>query len=231
MTPGLPPVDPRLEASWKIRLHGEFQAPSFLALRTFLQAEKSAGKVVYPPGTRIFAAFDHTPWDALKVVILGQDPYHGPGQANGLCFSVARGVPTPPSLLNIFKELRADLGLDPPAHGDLSAWADQGVLLLNATLTVEAHRPESHKGRGWEHFTDAVIRLVSAEKEGVVFILWGRNARAKKGLVDLARHEVIESAHPSPLSAHAGFFGSKPFSKTNEALIRFGLEPIDWRVP
>ena len=228
MSDGPPAVDPRIHDSWKTRLGAEFQAPTFLELRAFLQAEKAAGKRIFPPGPRIFAAFDHTPWDNLKVVIIGQDPYHGPGQANGLCFSVAKGVPVPPSLQNIHKELKADLGLAPPGHGDLSAWADQGVLLLNATLTVEAHLPESHKGRGWEAFTDAVIRLVSREKDGVVFILWGRNARAKKALIDTARHAVIESAHPSPLSAHAGFLGSKPFSKANEALLRLGKTTVDW---
>lgn len=225
-----PAVDPRIHPSWREHLLGEFQSPYFADLKRFLLEERRAGKVLFPPGPRIFAAFDHTPWDKLKVVIIGQDPYHGPGQANGLCFSVNPGVPVPPSLLNMFKELEADLGIPRPAHGDLTRWADQGVLLLNATLTVEAHRPESHKGRGWERFTDAVIRTVSAGKDGVVFILWGRNARMKKGLIDLSRHAVLESAHPSPLSAHAGFLGSRPYSRANEELIRLGKEPIDWRL-
>jgi uracil-DNA glycosylase len=229
MTAAAPP-DPKLPPDWKERLRPAWQTPGFAALRDFLHAEKAAGKRIFPPGPRIFAAFDHTPWDAVRVVLLGQDPYHGPGQANGLCFSVARGVPTPPSLVNIFKERQTDLGLPPPGHGDLSGWARRGVLLLNATLTVEAHRAESHKGRGWEAFTDAVIRRLSEERSGLVFLLWGRNARAKKALIDAARHAVIESAHPSPLSAHAGFFGSQPFSKTNAALERFGHAPLDWQL-
>ena len=209
----------------------EFNAESFVALRAFLAAEKAEGKVFYPPGSKIFSAFDRTPWDAVKVVIVGQDPYHGPGQANGLCFSVNPGVRLPPSLKNIFKEMQSDLGYEIPAHGDLSAWADQGVLLLNATLTVEARQAGSHQKRGWEEFTDAVIRKVSAEKEHVVFILWGAYAQRKQEMIDTDRHAIVASPHPSPFSADRGFFGSKPFSKTNAILSDWGLPPIDWQIP
>ena len=186
--------------------------------------------VVYPPPDEVFAALHLTPYATTRVLILGQDPYHGPRQAHGLCFSVRRGVPVPPSLVNIHKELRDDLGIEPPGHGNLEAWAGQGVLLLNATLTVRGGQAASHQGKGWETFTDEVIRTVSAKDHPVVFILWGSYARKKKALIDTARHTIIESAHPSPLSAANGFFGSKPFSRANAALAAAGLDPIDWRL-
>lgn len=198
------------------------------SLRSFLLAEKKAGKSIFPPGPDIFAALDRTPFDQVKVVILGQDPYHGPGQAHGLSFSVKPGVPFPPSLQNIFKELKDDLKSATPQTGDLSKWAEQGVLLLNAALTVEESRPLSHQGRGWEEFTDKVIHAINDEKEGVVFILWGAFAQRKAQFVDRKKHFVIESAHPSPLSAYRGFLGSKPFSRTNDYLTSIGKDPIDW---
>src|SRR5690606_2801160 len=194
-------------------------------------AEERARGPVYPPHEEVFAALHLTPYASVKVLILGQDPYHGPGQAHGLCFSVRPDVPPPPSLQNIFKELESDLGIPPPDHGCLDAWARQGVLLLNATLTVRAHKAASHQGKGWETFTDAVIRAVNDKPERVVFILWGASARRKKALVDTSRHVIIESPPPSPLSAHSGFFGSHPFSRTNEALVAAGREPVDWRLP
>jgi uracil-DNA glycosylase len=184
---------------------------------------------VYPPADEVFAALHLTPFADTRVMILGQDPYHGPKQAHGLCFSVRRGVPKPPSLLNIFKELRDDLGIEMPDHGSLEAWARQGVLLLNATLTVRGGQAASHQGKGWEVFTDEVLAAVNAKPERVVFILWGASARRKKSLIDTSRHVVIESAHPSPLSAHNGFFGSKPFSRANAALVAAGRDPIDWQ--
>lgn len=219
-----------MEAGWKRQLQSEFASERFAKLKEFLLAEKASGQVMYPPGSRIFAAFDLTPWDKVKVVILGQDPYHGPGQANGLCFSVAPGVPFPPSLRNIFKEMEDDLGLPPPEDGDLSAWAQQGVLLLNATLTVRAHQAASHQKQGWEEFTDVAVRALSDQKENLVFILWGSSARKKGAVIDRSKHVVIESPHPSPLSAHRGFFGSKPFSQVNQALVERGIEPIDWQL-
>jgi uracil-DNA glycosylase len=224
-------IEPRIEASWKARLADEFNTASFSQLKAFLLAERQAGKVLYPPGSKIFAAFDHTPWDRLKVVIVGQDPYHGPGQANGLCFSVNPGVQPPPSLVNIFKELSSDLDCPIPRHGDLSHWAREGVLLLNATLTVEARRAGSHQDKGWEAFTQAVIEKVVAEKDHVVFILWGKYAQAKEAVIDTTRQRVIKSPHPSPFSADRGFFGSKPFSRTNAILSDWGLEPVDWVIP
>ena len=227
----IPRIDPKIEASWKERILDEFDTDSFHRLKDFLAAEKAQGKVFYPPGSKIFAAFDHTPWDAIKVVIIGQDPYHGPGQANGLCFSVSPGVRPPPSLMNIFKELKQDLGVDIPNHGDLTHWADQGVLLLNATLTVEARCAGSHQKKGWEEFTDAIIRKVSDEKEQVVFILWGAFAQRKEELIDTGKHGVVKSPHPSPFSADRGFFGSKPFSKTNAMLSEWGISPVDWCIP
>ena len=223
-------IDPAIEPGWKARLAGEFAQPYFRELREFLHARKAAGATIYPPGSRIFAAFDFTPWDDLKVVIIGQDPYHGHGQANGLCFSVHPGVTIPPSLKNIHKELLEDLGHPAPPTGDLTPWARQGVLLLNATLTVEAGKPASHHGRGWETFTDAVIRAVNEEKTGVVFILWGKNAQQKGAIIDPARHRVLQSPHPSPYSASAGFFGSRPFSKANALLESMGRGPVDWRL-
>lgn len=218
----------QLDESWKKLLNEEFDSSYFASLKTFLIAEKNSGKTIYPPGKQIFAAFDATPFDKVKVVILGQDPYHGPGQANGLCFSVNRGVKPPPSLVNIFKELQADLNIPVPSHGDLSAWAQQGILLLNATLTVRAHEAGSHQNKGWEVFTDKTIQAISKNKTHVVFILWGRYAQSKRALIDESKHHVIASAHPSPLSAHNGFLGSKPFSKTNAYLISKGIAPIDF---
>ena len=221
----------KLHESWLTPLQGEFDSPYMTALKQFLVAEKQAGKHIFPPGGEWFHALDATPLDDVRVVILGQDPYHGPGQAHGLCFSVRPGVRIPPSLVNIYKELKADLGIDPPGHGNLESWAKQGVLLLNAVLTVEAHRAASHQGKGWERFTDAVIRLVNDRDRPAVFILWGAYAQRKAAFVDHSKHCIIKSPHPSPLSAHNGFFGSKPFSKANAFLQDKGLEPIDWRLP
>ncbi|MEN2992574.1 MAG: uracil-DNA glycosylase [Bacteroidia bacterium] len=218
----------RLEPSWKALLAEEFSKPYFEALVAFLRSEKQRGKVIYPPGPQIFRAFDLCPVDKVKVVILGQDPYHGPGQAHGLCFSVPKGVPPPPSLQNIFRELEADLGFPPPSHGDLTGWAEQGVFLLNAILTVEAHKPTSHRGIGWETFTDAVITQIARVRPHVVFLLWGQYARSKKPLIDPTRHLILEAAHPSPYSAERGFFGCRHFSRANAFLIEKGLTPIDW---
>ena len=214
---------------WNPILRGEFDKPYWGALQQYVADERAQG-AVYPPVDQVFAALHLTPYAEVKVLILGQDPYHGPQQAHGLCFSVPRGIPQPPSLQNIFAELRDDLGIEPPAHGNLEAWARQGVLLLNAFLTVRARQAASHRSAGWETFTDEVIRAVSAKPDRVVFILWGAFARRKKSLVDLTRHVVIESAHPSPLSAHNGFVGSKPFSRANAALAAAGRQPVDWRV-
>jgi len=220
-------IDPKIEESWKKVLWDEFQARYFIGLKDFLIQEKGSG-LVYPPGNLIFNAFRHTPFDRVKAVILGQDPYHGKGQAHGLCFSVPPGIAQPPSLVNIFKELHADLGIPVPAHGSLEKWSGQGVLLLNATLTVKAGQAGSHQNRGWETFTDAVIRKISLEKSAVVFILWGKFAQAKEALVDSSKHLVLKAAHPSPFSANSGFFGCRHFSKTNEYLVKQGLGPIDW---
>ncbi|MGE4409629.1 MAG: uracil-DNA glycosylase [Sphingobium sp.] len=226
---------PKLDPSWAKPLADMFASPVMTGLRQFLLAEKSAGKRVFPKGSEYFHALDLTPLDKVRVVILGQDPYHGEGQAHGLCFSVQRGVRPPPSLVNIYKEMKADLGIDPPRHGNLTHWAEQGVLLLNAVLTVEMGKAASHQGRGWEKFTDAVIELVAQQDRPIVFILWGNYAQKKASFVkDISqggRHLVIKSAHPSPLSAHNGFFGSHPFSRTNAFLIEHGQEPIDWRLP
>lgn len=219
----------RIEASWRTRLAGQFAAPHMKALGSFLRAEKAAGKRIYPPGAQIFRAFELTPFDKVKVVILGQDPYHGAGQAHGLSFSVAHGVMPPPSLQNIYKELHADLGLTHPGHGNLESWARQGVLLLNACLTVEDGRAASHQGKGWEPFTDAVIASLNRERQNLVFILWGRKAQDKGAVIDRERHLVLTSAHPSPLSASNGFFGSRPFSATNAYLQSHGIAPVDWR--
>jgi uracil-DNA glycosylase len=221
----------RLHESWLKPLQAEFDAPYMAALRAFLVAEREAGKRIFPKGSEWFHALDATPLDRVRVVILGQDPYHGEGQAHGLCFSVRPGVPLPPSLVNIYKELEADLGLKPPGHGCLETWAKQGVLLLNAVLTVEAGRAASHQGKGWERFTDAVIRHVNDLERPVVFILWGSYAQKKAAFVDTTRHLVLRSAHPSPLSAHNGFFGSRPFSKANAFLEAHGQQPIDWALP
>ncbi len=217
-----------IEPSWKEKLKEEFTKPYFAELRTFVR-EAYTSRTIYPAPKNVFRAFDLTPFEKVKVVILGQDPYHGPKQAIGLSFAVSEGVRNPPSLQNIFKEVAADLG-KPLVHtdGDLGRWAEQGVLLLNATLTVEAQRAGSHQGRGWEQFTDAVIRKLSEEREHLVFILWGNYAKAKGAHIDREKHLVIESPHPSPFAAHGGFFGSKPFSKANAYLVAHGQEPINW---
>ncbi len=221
----------KLEESWKAALADEFASPSMATLRQFLVAEKAAGKRIFPAGSLWFRALDLTPLDKVRVVILGQDPYHGPGQAHGLCFSVPTGVRPPPSLVNIFKELESDLGVPPAGHGCLESWAHQGVLLLNSVLTVEMAQAASHQGKGWERFTDAIIRKVNAAPRPVVFILWGSYAQKKAAFVDGERHLVLKSVHPSPLSAYNGFFGSKPFSKANAFLESHGQNPIDWRLP
>jgi uracil-DNA glycosylase len=215
---------------WNPILRAELEQPYFAELRTFVDGERRQHQV-FPPAEDVFAALHLTPYADVKVLILGQDPYHGPGQAHGLCFSVRPGVDVPPSLVNIYKELESDLGLPRPDHGNLDAWARQGVLLLNATLTVRARQAASHQGKGWETFTDAVIRAVDAKPERVVFILWGSSARRKKVLVDTSKHVVIESPHPSPLSAHRGFLGSRPFSRANAALVAAGRTPVDWSIP
>jgi uracil-DNA glycosylase len=220
-----------LDESWKRPLQPQFDASYMSVLKTFLTNEKAAGKIIYPKGAEWFAALDATPLEQVRVVILGQDPYHGEGQAHGLCFSVQHGVRPPPSLINIYKEIKTDLGIDPPKHGHLSAWAKQGVLLLNAVLTVEAHKANSHQGKGWEKFTDEIIRLVNDQPRPVVFMLWGSYAQKKAAFVDQSKHLVIKSAHPSPLSAHNGFFGSKPFSQANAFLNSKGRGEIDWRLP
>lgn len=224
------PVQPQIEESWKNVLTDEFQSDYFASLKTFLKQEKEAGKIIYPEGKNIFTAFNHTPFDKVKVVILGQDPYHGPGQAHGLSFSVPDGVQTPPSLVNIFKELKSDLGVDNFGKSNLTKWADQGVLLLNATLTVQANQAGSHQNKGWEKFTDAIIRSLSEKKTGLVFILWGRYAQAKSPLIDTFKHYILKAVHPSPLSAYNGFFGCKHFSKTNELLAAQNVSPIDWQL-
>jgi uracil-DNA glycosylase len=221
----------KLEASWKARVGAYFDRPEMRALSEFLRAEKRAGKVIYPPGPRIFAALDATPFEEVKVVILGQDPYHGPGQAHGLCFSVLPGVPPPPSLENIFKEIERDLAIPRPDHGCLIPWARQGVLLLNAVLTVERGIAGSHAGKGWEGFTDACIDALNREREGIVFLLWGSYAQAKGKLIDTRRHRVLKAPHPSPLSAHRGFIGCGHFSRSNEYLREHGAAPIGWRLP
>jgi uracil-DNA glycosylase len=220
-----------LHENWLKPLQAEFDAPYMAALKAFLVAERDAGKRIFPKGSEWFHALDATPLGDVRAVILGQDPYHGEGQAHGLCFSVKPGVPPPPSLINIYKELESDMGVKPPRHGYLESWTKQGVLLLNAVLTVEAHKAASHQGKGWERFTDAVIREVNNLERSVVFILWGSYAQKKAAFVDTSRHLVLKSAHPSPLSAHNGFFGSKPFSKANTFLEANGQKPIDWALP
>jgi uracil-DNA glycosylase len=217
----------RSRTDWNPLLRSEFEKPYWQELQQFVRSEREHGPV-YPASDEVFACLHLTPYADTKVLILGQDPYHGPGQAHGLCFSVRDGVAKPPSLQNIFKELQSDLGVPVPSTGTLEPWARQGVLLLNAVLTVRARNAGSHAGKGWEAFTDEVIRVVNAKPEPVVFILWGSYARKKRTLIDTSRHVVLESAHPSPLSAHNGFFGSRPFSRANEALIAHGREPIDW---
>jgi len=217
-----------IEPSWLKHLESEFETPRMKKLKEFLKHEYDAGKVIYPPKPLYFQAMNLTPLEKVKVVILGQDPYHGPNQANGLCFSVSPGVRLPPSLQNIFKEMRDDIGKPIPEDGDLSKWAQQGVLLLNSVLTVEKEQAASHQGKGWEQFTDKIISVVNDRCQNVVFILWGAYAQKKAAFVDTKRHHVLQSVHPSPLSSHRGFFGSKPFSKTNAWLQSKNLKPIDW---
>jgi len=220
-------MDVNIEPSWKAELYEEFNKPYFAEIVQFLKKEKTDGKTIYPPGPFIFNAFNFTPFDKVRVVILGQDPYHNPGQAHGLSFSVPDKVAAPPSLVNIFKEIQSDLGIS-IHHSNLEKWAGQGVLLLNASLTVEANKPMSHSKIGWHIFTDSVISHISKDKEHVVFILWGAFARSKEALIDKSKHLVLTSAHPSPLSAHNGFFGNGHFSKTNKWLQEHGIKPIDW---
>ncbi|PWJ44850.1 uracil-DNA glycosylase [Sediminitomix flava] len=220
-------MDVKIEASWKEALKSEFEQSYFQQLTDFVRSEYQS-QTIYPPAKQIFNAFDRSPFEDVKVVILGQDPYHGPGQANGLCFSVNDGVQHPPSLQNIFKEIKGDLDIDIPKSGNLERWADQGVLLLNATLTVRAHQAGSHQKKGWEEFTDAVIRTLAEEREGLVFILWGSFAQKKGGMIDSKKHLILKSPHPSPLSAHRGFFGKKHFSQTNAYLESKGEAPITW---
>ena len=222
-------ISPDIEESWKKVLEDEFNRPYFKELKNFLVEEKKRYRV-FPPGSLIFNAFRHTPFDKVKVVFIGQDPYHGPGQAHGLCFSVPDGISKPPSLVNIFKEIETDLGIPAPSHGNLTRWANQGILLLNATLTVRANQAGSHQNRGWEAFTDAAITKISALKKGIIFVLWGNYAIAKRDLIDPGRHHVLTAAHPSPFSANKGFFGCRHFSKINELLASEGLNPIDWRL-
>ncbi len=221
-------MDIRFEQSWKARLNNEFDKEYFVKLTEFVKEEYRT-KTIFPPGSLIFNAFELCPFDKVKAVIIGQDPYHGPGQAHGLCFSVKDGIDFPPSLRNIFKEIESDLGYKPAERGDLSRWARQGVLLLNATLTVRAHMAGSHQKKGWEEFTDSAISVLNNEKENLVFMLWGAYAQKKGGSIDRSRHLVLESVHPSPLSASRGFFGNKHFSRCNDYLKDHGLEPIDWR--
>lgn len=220
-------MDVKIESSWKERLKAEWDKDYFTRLTDFVRNEYRT-KQIFPPAGKIFAAFDACPFEGVKVVILGQDPYHDVGQANGLCFSVSRGTPMPPSLINIFKEIKDDLGIDIPDNGDLSRWATQGVLLLNATLTVEAHRAGSHQNRGWEEFTDEVVMRLAQDRSGLVFLLWGSYAIKKGAFIDRNRHLVLTSPHPSPLSAYRGFFGNKHFSKANEYLVSLGKTPIQW---
>ncbi len=223
-------MDVKMEPSWKEQLQNEFSKPYFLQIATHLKMEKAAGKIIYPPGSQMFNAFDKTPWDKVKVVLLGQDPYHNPGQAMGLSFSVADGVPPPPSLANMYKELLSDIGMPIPKTGNLTPWALQGVLLLNASLTVRANEPGSHAQIGWQQFTNAVIQKISDEKKGIVFLLWGKFAQVKQSLIDEGKHHVLKAAHPSPLSAYNGFFGCKHFSRTNALLMKEGVEAINWAV-
>jgi len=220
-------INPKIEEKWKEVLAGEFRSPYFSQLKDFLVEEKKRYRI-FPPGSLIFNAFNHAPFENVKVVILGQDPYHGFGQAHGLCFSVPEGVPKPPSLVNIFKEIQSDLGIVPPAHGTLIKWADQGVLLINAMLTVRENQAGSHQGKGWEQFTDSAIRALSEKREGLIFLLWGNFAIAKKELIDTSRHFILTAPHPSPLSASRGFLGCRHFSHVNTLLKQMGKEEIDW---
>ena len=220
----------QLHSSWQVAIGQEFDKPYMQALRTFLAQEKAAGKVIYPPSPLIFNAFNHTPFNLVRVVIIGQDPYHGPDQAHGLSFSVPDGVKPPPSLVNIFKEIASDLGITMSGRGDLSPWAEQGVLLLNATLTVEQANAGSHQKRGWEEFTDAAIAALNAQRENLIFVLWGSYAQKKGAAIDSTKHLVLKSVHPSPLSAHRGFFGNHQFSQINEYLSQHGQQPINWQL-
>lgn len=219
----------KIEQTWLNKLNIEFEKPYFIKLKQYLEAEKKQF-TIFPKGELIFEAFNRTPFDKVKVVILGQDPYHGAGQAHGLCFSVNKGVKLPPSLKNIYKELKSDLGIEPGTQGDLSSWADQGVFMLNSTLTVRESSPGSHQLQGWETFTDEVIKIISTHKKNVVFILWGKFAQSKAILIDSEKHLILQAAHPSPFSAYNGFFGCKHFSKTNEYLVSRGMEPIQWEI-
>lgn len=221
-------MDVKIEKSWKSVLRDEFDKDYFVRLTEFVREEYRTAEAVFPPGNKIFAAFDATPFDEVKVVILGQDPYHNYGQANGLCFSVGDSVQMPPSLVNIFKEVNSDTGAPIPTSGDLTRWARQGVLLLNATLTVRAHQAASHQGRGWEQFTDAAVAALSARRENLVFLLWGNYAKRKGAVIDRSKHLVLESAHPSPLSAYHGFFGNHHFSRANAYLVEHGKAPVVW---
>jgi uracil-DNA glycosylase len=223
-------LDIKLEAGWKEAMKEEFTKPYFEKIVFFLKAERATGKVMFPAGAQIFNAFEKTPYDQVKVVIIGQDPYHGEGQAHGLSFSVPPGVTQPPSLKNIFKELQSDIGIAPPSHGCLQKWAEQGVLLLNASLTVRQNEPNSHSNIGWTEFTNAVIKKLSHEKKGLVFLLWGKYAQDKQVLIDETKHHVLKAAHPSPFSADKGFFGCRHFSKANELLVKEGVDPIDWNL-
>lgn len=223
------PTNPVIEESWKPALGDEFRKPYMAGLKDFLLEEKKKYRV-FPPGSLIFNAFNQTPFEAVKVVILGQDPYHGYGEAHGLCFSVPEGIAKPPSLVNIFKEIENDLGIPPPSHGNLSPWARQGVLLLNATLTVRENQAGSHQNRGWETFTDAAISQLSALRSGLIFVLWGKYAEAKKALIDQSKHFILSAPHPSPFSANRGFFGCRHFSRINELLRQMGKTEIDWRL-
>ncbi|RBL89261.1 uracil-DNA glycosylase [Chitinophaga flava] len=223
-------MDVQIEESWKEILKDEFNKTYFAEIVMHLKHERALGKTLYPAGNNIFNAFQKTPFNDVKVVILGQDPYHGPGQAHGLSFSVPDGIKPPPSLVNIYKEMKSDLGLEIPQSGNLTKWAEHGVLLLNAFLTVRAGEPASHSKIGWENFTDAVIRKISDQKRDVVFLLWGRFAQDKQILIDATKHHILKAAHPSPFSAANGFFGCRHFSKTNELLLKAGIEPVDWRL-
>ena len=223
-------MDVKINATWKEALQDQFEQPYFHRIVAYLKQEKCQGKTIYPAGPNIFSAFDTTPFDKVKVVILGQDPYHNPNQAHGLAFSVQSGIQPPPSLVNIYKEIMQDVGCGIPTHGNLEKWAIQGVLLLNAALTVIAHSPMSHSKIGWHEFTNAVIKAVSDKKEHVVFMLWGAFAKSKQELIDNSKHLILTAAHPSPLSAHNGFFGCRHFSKANEWLVVQGIEPIDWSI-
>jgi uracil-DNA glycosylase len=223
-------MDVKIEPGWKQALKAEFGKPYFDQIVNHIKTEKSQGKTIFPKGSQIFNAFEKTPIDKVKVVIIGQDPYHGPGQAHGLCFSVPDGIPHPPSLINIFKEMQQDLGVPLPQQGNLEKWAEQGVMLLNASLTVRASEPMSHAKIGWSNFTDMVIKTISDQRKNIVFLLWGKFAQEKQALIDTSKHFVLKAAHPSPLSANNGFFGCRHFSKANEYLVKKGIDPIDWRL-